>query len=324
MSYINREEDNIKNLISEVETTCPRTYKSGWEHLADELLKLDTLIHLKILTTRKCQQNKKLDEFAGLLITEEEIDNLLCMQSRNDEKLTSLAKDSKFNALLNNIERLRTKISEKIEESIKFGIHLPLHTLSYLFHLSPFELNTVLICLAPELDLKYEKLYAYLQDDVTKKQPSVNLILDMFFTANNSSAIPGDLVLQDDQNTSDAVAQSAHDKAETVYEYYNDTFGRDSYDDNGATLISTVHFRQNYNNAYWSNYYEQLVYGDGDGVRWKPMALALDIVAHELTHAVTSRTARFVYAEEAGAMVIAWLSAFQLVFLCWLMERSGK
>jgi subtilisin-like proprotein convertase family protein len=45
-----------------------------------------------------------------------------------------------------------------------------------------------------------------------------------------------------------------------------------------------------------------MIYGDGDGVRWRPLALALDVVGHELTHAVTSRTARFVYAEEAGAL----------------------
>ncbi|MCK5554043.1 MAG: M4 family metallopeptidase, partial [Deltaproteobacteria bacterium] len=86
------------------------------------------------------------------------------------------------------------------------------------------------------------------------------------------------------------------------YEYYRSTFGRDSYDDEGTTLVSTVHFKENYNNAYWSDWYGQMVYGDGDGIRWMPLAFALDIVGHELTHAVTSRTARFVYAEEAGAL----------------------
>jgi SpoVK/Ycf46/Vps4 family AAA+-type ATPase len=37
----------------------------------------------------------------------------------------------------------------------------------------------LLICLAPELDLRYERLYAYLQDDVTKKRPGVDLILNL-------------------------------------------------------------------------------------------------------------------------------------------------
>src|SRR5262249_52764688 len=34
-------------------------------------------------------------------------------------------------------------------------------------------------CLAPELDLKYEKLYAYLQNDVTRKRAIVDLILNL-------------------------------------------------------------------------------------------------------------------------------------------------
>ncbi|NLX90540.1 MAG: hypothetical protein GXZ07_02950 [Firmicutes bacterium] len=37
----------------------------------------------------------------------------------------------------------------------------------------------ILICLAVELDRKYEKLYSFLQDDVTCKLPTVGLILDL-------------------------------------------------------------------------------------------------------------------------------------------------
>jgi AAA+ superfamily predicted ATPase len=47
------------------------------------------------------------------------------------------------------------------------------------FGLSPFDVDVVLIALAPELDLRYERLYAYLQDDVTCKRPTVELILNL-------------------------------------------------------------------------------------------------------------------------------------------------
>ena len=40
-------------------------------------------------------------------------------------------------------------------------------------------IDVLLICLASELDLRYERLYAYLQDDVTRKQPSVDLVLNL-------------------------------------------------------------------------------------------------------------------------------------------------
>lgn len=45
--------------------------------------------------------------------------------------------------------------------------------------LAPFDTEVLLLALAPEIDLRYEKLYAYLQDDVTRKRPTVNLALDL-------------------------------------------------------------------------------------------------------------------------------------------------
>jgi SpoVK/Ycf46/Vps4 family AAA+-type ATPase len=47
------------------------------------------------------------------------------------------------------------------------------------FGLSHFDLDVILLALAPELDLRYERLYAYLQDDVTRKRPTVDLALNL-------------------------------------------------------------------------------------------------------------------------------------------------
>jgi hypothetical protein len=47
------------------------------------------------------------------------------------------------------------------------------------FDLSPFDLDLVLVALAPEVDRRYERVYAYLQDEVSRKQPSVDLDLDL-------------------------------------------------------------------------------------------------------------------------------------------------
>lgn len=54
-----------------------------------------------------------------------------------------------------------------------------LNWLQQAFSLSSFDLDVILIVLAPELDLRYERLYAYLQDDVTRKRPSVDLVLNL-------------------------------------------------------------------------------------------------------------------------------------------------
>ncbi|MEN2383845.1 MAG: hypothetical protein HEQ35_30835 [Gloeotrichia echinulata IR180] len=50
-----------------------------------------------------------------------------------------------------------------------------LNRLQEIFELSVFDLALVAIAFAPEIDLRYEQIYAYLQDDVTRKRPTVNL-----------------------------------------------------------------------------------------------------------------------------------------------------
>ncbi len=131
------------------------------------------------------------------------------------------------------------------------------------------------------------------------------------YTAKNESSLPGEL-LSETQMAADEVARAAYENMGIVYDYYKNNFGRDSYDNRGSPLVSTVHFQRNYNNSFWSDYHKQLVFGDGDGFRWRPMAFALDIVAHELTHAIAGQTARFVYSEEAGALDESFADVFAI------------
>ncbi len=69
---------------------------------------------------------------------------------------------------------------------------------------------------------------------------------------------------------------------------------------NDARIKSTVHYKQDYVNAFWNG--NQMVYGDGDGQDYYPFAAALDVVGHELTHAVTEYTAGLEYQNESGAI----------------------
>ncbi len=121
-------------------------------------------------------------------------------------------------------------------------------------------------------------------------------------TGNNGTTLPGSYITDTDNNFTDTVARAgvdAHYGAVTVYDYYQNTHGRNSYNGAGATITSTVHHRVNYNNAFWNG--QQMVYGDGDGNTFKAL-VDLDIVAHELTHAVTGSTAGLIYQNESGAL----------------------
>ncbi len=68
------------------------------------------------------------------------------------------------------------KIEQQAEEE---NIPLRVNILAEIFELSAFELWSFLICLAPALDLRYERIYGFLQDDVTKVAACIDLILTL-------------------------------------------------------------------------------------------------------------------------------------------------
>ena len=83
-----------------------------------------------------------------------------------------------------------------------------------------------------------------------------------------------------------------------TYDFYFSNFNRNSIDDQGFTLRSYVHYNENYNNAFWDG--SRMTYGDGNGSS-EPLT-AIDIIAHEITHGLTSFTADLIYANESGAL----------------------
>jgi len=88
----------------------------------------------------------------------------------------------------------------------------------------------------------------------------------------------------------------AHNLSE-AYDYYLERHNRNSIDGQGCSIIAAVRIGQNYKNAFWSSEHHMMFFGDG-----LPFAGALDIVAHELTHGVTSHTANLVYKDQSGAL----------------------
>jgi Zn-dependent metalloprotease len=120
-------------------------------------------------------------------------------------------------------------------------------------------------------------------------------------TARNGSALPGDVVRRpDDPASGDPAVDEAADGVAASLQMYAEVYGRDSYDDAGATVVSTVHYQQGYDNAFWNG--EQLVFGDGDGKTFDRFTKPVDVLGHELTHAVTERTAGLVYEGQSGAL----------------------
>ncbi|MCY1020324.1 M4 family metallopeptidase [Pyxidicoccus sp. MSG2] len=106
--------------------------------------------------------------------------------------------------------------------------------------------------------------------------------------------------IEGDPPVANPLVNIAYDHLGTVYRCYNELFGRDSYDNAGAHLISTVYHRNHYVNIYWDG--TQLVLGDGGGVTPAHLAGAVDVMAHEVTHGVTETESDLLYSGESGGL----------------------
>jgi len=99
------------------------------------------------------------DALRGLVITDDEVANHLSTPA--------------FNGLWNG-----ERVFEAVE-SMPMAEANPIANLARLFELTALDCHILLICLAPEVDRRYDRLYAYLQDDVSQRRPSVNLMVNL-------------------------------------------------------------------------------------------------------------------------------------------------
>jgi len=127
------------------------------------------------------------------------------------------------------------------------------------------------------------------------------------YTANNAETTPGAAVSSTSLTTWDRTAAGAgaavdaHFNATAVYDYYKKSHARNAIDGNGGALVSTAHFGQAFDNAFWDPDLRQMAYGDG-GSLFRPLSAGLDVVAHEFTHGVTSSTSNLRYQNQSGAL----------------------
>ena len=142
------------------------------------------------------------------------------------------------------------------------------------------------------------------------------------FDCKGTTDLPGDLSRSetDPKSNRDKAVNEAFDNAGTTWDFYNQIFGRESVDDHGKTLVSSVHYGQQYDNAFWDG--RQMVYGDGDGVIFQRFTAALDVIAHELTHGVTQFTAQLAYQDQPGALNESMSDVFGSMVKQWSLGQS--
>jgi Zn-dependent metalloprotease len=120
------------------------------------------------------------------------------------------------------------------------------------------------------------------------------------YSANHTTNLPGALLCDASQpdctDSVDPNADAVHQHAADTYIFYYNHHGRNSLDDAGMTIVSSVHYYYTAN-VYWDPFLEQVVYGDGSDI-----PLADDIGGHELTHGVTQHSSNLFYYYQSGAI----------------------
>lgn len=153
-------------------------YDSPWEHIDEEMRWLDLVISRRVNVFRKSLLDMAhTGTGQQIYISHAEIDRLLKASPAPSGEGASFDEE---------IVMARQHIDARLAKSIDNGQGLPLVRLARMFQLTAFELQAIVVCLASEIDSKYDKIFSYLHDDIGRKRPSVCLILDLL------CVLPGD------------------------------------------------------------------------------------------------------------------------------------
>jgi Zn-dependent metalloprotease len=127
------------------------------------------------------------------------------------------------------------------------------------------------------------------------------------YDAQHGTKLPGvEVRTEGDPASNDPAVNEAYDGSGTTYDLYYNIYQRDSLNNYGLKLDSTVHYQKGYDNAFWDG--QQMVYGDGDEDLpvserlFNRFTIAIDVIGHELTHGVTQFEANLAYWEQSGAL----------------------
>ena len=119
----------------------------------------------------------------------------------------------------------------------------------------------------------------------------------------------------------------AYDYSGATYDLFKTIYNRNSIDDNGMKLDSTVHYQKGYDNAFWNG--NQMVYGDGDEdlppdqQLFNRFTKAIDVVGHELTHGVTQFEANLTYFQQSGALNESFSDVFGSLVKQYHLQQSA-
>ena len=155
-----------------------RGTRADSSHAQAELTRIDLLLRREVRRWQLAGQDPH-DALRGLYVSDGEVQALLERPLGGNWGQTIALPPEETAQFTRSMMAVQEATRRELELAQEQGITPPLVHLSQAFGLKPIEMEILLLCLAPAFDLRYERIYSYLQDDVTKRLPTVNLVLNL-------------------------------------------------------------------------------------------------------------------------------------------------
>jgi len=144
------------------------------EYLGAEIARLRLLLHRRALWLRRRWKHDASQDYMSWRISDAQADWLLQGEDEHAE-LAFYDTDPDAKAISSALAAIETEI-DALGDSLRQAGMLPtLDVVARLFGLSRFERDVFLLALAPELDSSFERLYAYVLDDLTQRHATAQL-----------------------------------------------------------------------------------------------------------------------------------------------------
>jgi Zn-dependent metalloprotease len=141
------------------------------------------------------------------------------------------------------------------------------------------------------------------------------------YDAQNAENLPGKLIrLEGGKVKGGTPVTEAYNYSGDTYKYFKEVHERNSINARGMKLDSTVHYGEEYNNAFWNG--DQMVYGDGDGEIFQRFTKCVDVIGHELTHGVTQYEAALEYEGQSGALNESFSDVFGSLVKQYVLKQN--
>jgi hypothetical protein len=153
--------------------------EANLSYLEAELQRLRLLLQRRVHWLRRRWKEDPLRGYQGLVVSDAEADWLLAGDGRKAEARFN-REDPVAAELTEAVLEAERNLVARRDTLAKGGMPPALEVLSYLFGLTEFERDVLLLCLAPELDPTFERLYAYAHDDMARAYATSQLAIALF------------------------------------------------------------------------------------------------------------------------------------------------